>query len=345
MRARGGARRGVRLLPRARNLRRRRRQPPGPQSVLEPAPGRQLELERASLARPGSVSRRRRLPLPPRGTGSGGGLSRPVRTAAGSRQGRAFGSRRLCSRQASPTGAGGGMGAFPVCRSGWRGPPWAGEPWARAAAESQGTVGTVGVRAGPGSPWGAGREGTGCQAPLPLAGGRAPPGALGGSPVNHGAPVAPATGGVGGERDRTGPQGSGSHRSSRGSTAQVRGPTPALPFSALFCSALGRPGSRCRLWALLAGLGRGRAAALRPSAGVAPGVPKAVFSLPFDSPFSPRSLLLKASCVGVYGFSVEVVFICFYCFFVPEVGEIILAGGCGVTEMLNSPRARGGFLS
>lgn len=149
----------------------------------------------------------------------------------------------------------------------------------------------------------------------------------------------------GGGRDRTGPQGSGSHRSSRGSTAQVRGPTPALPFSALFCSALGRPGSRCRLWALLAGLGRGRAAALRPSAGVAPGVPKAVFSLPFDSPFSPRSLLLKASCVGVYGFSVEVVFICFYCFFVPEVGEIILAGGCGVTEMLNSPRARGGFLS
>lgn len=225
----GGARRGVRPLCRARNLRRRRRQPPGPQSVLEPAPGRQLEVERAPLARPGSVSRRRRLPLSPRGTGSGGGLSRPVRAAASSRQGRAFGSRRLRSRQASPTGAGGGMGAFPVCRSGWRGPPWAGEPWARAAGESQGTVG---VRAGPGSPWGAGREGTGCQTLLPLAGGRAPPGALGGSPVNHGAPVAPATGGgAGQDRARGLAEPPGPLRLyGRGSRPD---PCPALPCSVL----------------------------------------------------------------------------------------------------------------
>lgn len=61
---------------------------------------------------------------------------------------------------------------------------------------------------------------------------------------------------------------------------------------------------------------------------------------PFFSPSPLRFPRLLA-----WGFLGLVWGLFFLNFFIPEVGEIILPGGCGVTEMLNSPLARGGFLS
>lgn len=119
-------------------------------------------------------------------------LSRPARTAAGSRQGRAVGLCRPRSRRASPQRGRRRHGRLPCL------PQRVTRPAAGRGAV--GPAGAVGVGAGPGSLGAAGREGTGCPALLLLAGGRGPAGTLGGSPVSHGAPVPRQQAGAGQDR-------------------------------------------------------------------------------------------------------------------------------------------------